>query len=592
MPASCIEDSIFCFCIIMITALALVLSMTLIKGVAAEAPGFSCSLCAQRNLDSSTVGVPTMLFPERSIPDTAWTCKEVEESILSGLSLEDCQDTIASLPNHLIIDFAAFCGCDETNSIAEARMIDRRCSFCPESTTKTKLSSMAPSTYLSRLPPFVSPPTDAKEPSSSPAPTRSTRPSVSTTGGGLSHELTSLEPSFRSDGITTAGETRQSPPGADSDTVFVDPCPDLFNIAPYVKDSDYCDTMIKPMEEFCCPSKGTDTPCSLCPPGSVMENPHREIPIFNGDFSTDAGTCQDLQLELASVSVHSCEQAKTGCGFGTLDLPVFCGCSGVELSSHCPFCSPEDMLNPDYDLSELLGYELTCEGAAGLAPSILADSVICNDRFHILRKGCCQERHRCHMCPDGTDEIAFPDNIMSLNHRPQNCADFRFTLGFLDQDECAELLSTFPVDFASYCGCWGTTSPNECSLCGERLEVLHDRPQDGFSEGDITCGEMEDLVQHITDPDLCAELQASIRPKCCATKEAVVQPGSEVIEDVGATISSELPMEDSQRTSDGYTEALFLYQLFAMFVLPHILIVLLAPAEVLEGIYEERDSAA
>jgi hypothetical protein len=308
-----------------------------------------------------------------------------------------------------------------------------------------------------------------------------------------------------------------------------------------------------------------------------MKNPDRAIPIYNGDFRTDASTCQDLESGLASVSVHSCEQAKAGYGSGTLDLPTFCGCSGVEPSNHCAFCSPEDMVNPKYDLSEIAGYDLTCEGAAGLAPSILADSVMCNDRFHLIRKGCCQERHRCHMCSDGTDEITFPDKVMSFDHRPQNCADFRFTLGFLDEEECTELRSTFPIDYASYCGCLGASSPKECSLCGQRLEVLYDRPQDGLNDEDITCEEMEDLIDHLIDPRLCAELQASIGAKCCSTKDA--RSGSVLNEDDGNTISSEFPVDHSQGTSEGHSQAGLSGHLLGMLMVPIILINLIPPLE-------------
>lgn len=572
MPASWIEDCIFTWCIIMITVLALALCMTLLKGAAAEPIVFSCSLCGPRNVRTSKVDVPTMSFPERIIPDTLWTCREVDEAILFGLGLDDCKDAIEALPNNLILDLSAYCGCDETNVIPSARMIDQHCSFCTESTPKTTSpSSMAPSTYLSRFSPLVSPADDSEEPSSSPAPTSSTSPSVSSTSGGLNGALSSLRPSFRIDGNRPTGGIRRSAPDADPDTVFVDPCPDLFNIAPFVKDANYCDTIIKPMEEFCCQSKDTGTSCSICPPGSVMQNPDREIPIFNGDFGTDVGSCQDLASDLASVPVHSCEQAKAGYGFGILDLPTFCGCSGVELSNHCAFCGPEDMLNPGYDLHAFVGYDLTCEGAASLAASIRADSAMCNDRFHLLRKGCCQEHHRCHMCSDGTDEIAFPDKVMSFDDRSQNCADFRFNLGFLDQEACAELRSIFPVDFASYCGCWGTESPKECSLCGERIEVLYSRPRDGFNAEDNTCEEMEDLVEHVTDHRLCSELQASIGPKCCTDKDEAAHPGSIVVEDHTDKISSEFPAVHSQGTSDGFSQVVMLYHLSGMLVLPIIL---------------------
>jgi hypothetical protein len=540
--------------------LVFVIAFTWNAGDAGEGTGFTCSLCDPPSINSPTNDGPAMLFPERIIPGTPWTCKLLEESILFGLGPDDCQDMIPSLPNQASIDLPAYCGCAEATIRASQRMIDQHCSFCSESTATTS-SSVAPSTYLSRLPPIVSPPVATTEPSLSPAPTPSTSPSVYTTTVGLTPALSSIEPSFHFDEMLVV-DPLKSPPDTGSTSFSDDPCPDLFRIAPFVKDAEYCDVVVKPMEEFCCPTKGIATTCSLCPAGSVMEHPYREIPFLNGDFSTEGGTCQDLEDVLASVSADSCDQARAGCGFGTLDLAAFCGCTLMESSTYCAFCSPDDMLNPDYDLTDYVNYGLTCKGAADLAQFILSDSVVCNDRFNLLRKGCCQEVDRCHMCSDGTDEIAFPSKVMTLGHERQDCADFLFNLGFMDQDECIALRSTYPLDFSSYCGCSGAKSPNECSLCEGKLEVLHSGEKDLESDGGITCGEMEDFVRHIIDPDVCGNVQASIRPKCCAVREAVDPASSEIVED--ATISSEMALEDHQSSSEGDTGICSMYEMIAL----------------------------
>lgn len=553
----------------MVSILSIVLSLMLSKGAAEEAPGFFCSLCVPRNMGDSTVDAPpTMLFPERIVPDSDWTCKEVDEMILSGLALDTCEDMIASLPNHASIDLAAFCGCDGATSTTDVAIGSHPCSFCSGSTT----SSSAPSSYLNILPPRVTPPVSTREPSSSPSPS----PYVSATFAVLAQSVPTSEPSFHNEGEILVGGKRQGPPDMGSGSSFEDFCLDLSTMAPYVKDADYCDTMIKPMEQMCCPTEGIDaTRCSLCPAGSVMEHPYREIPLWNGDFSTVGGTCQQLEDEFATISLRSCEQAKVGVGSGTLDLPSFCGCRGVEIPNPCSFCSPEDMVNPDYDISELVNYNFTCKGASDLAPFIHADSVICHDRFNLIRKGCCREEERCLMCADGKDEIAFPGKILAMNPEPQTCADLQLALGFMDQDECAEIRSSFPLDFAAYCGCSGASSQNECSLCAGGFEVLHDNPA---SDG-VSCGEIDDLTRYVNDPDLCASFQAFTRPKCCAVKEEVSPSEPDNSQGLENTISSGMPLEDYPSSSKGNNDILYVWQSFGFFVIQIILAFMKSPLE-------------
>ena len=65
--------------------------------------------------------------PHRVLPDSALPCSEYEESMLSGVAVEDCQATIDGFVEESVVDLFSFCGC---NGFSAPEL----CDFCPGST--------------------------------------------------------------------------------------------------------------------------------------------------------------------------------------------------------------------------------------------------------------------------------------------------------------------------------------------------------------------------------------------------------------------------------------------------------------------------
>lgn len=189
-------------------------------------------------------------------------------------------------------------------------------------------------------------------------------------------------------GAISAPEKPISIPGYE----IIDSCGTLDAFLPIVltEDDQECD-LIQSISTYCgCPPQ--ENACTLCPDGSAVSEPRKEVPFLSELFMGIPPTCDLVEAFAANE-----QDGSTLCDTGHL-MSNYCGCAPV--ANHCNFCNGEPLteeyrdvflnalLDESYGTTDL-GISPTCEALYAVQFAINKNDEICRtSRFITFHCGC------------------------------------------------------------------------------------------------------------------------------------------------------------------------------------------------------------
>ena len=175
----------------------------------------------------------------------------------------------------------------------------------------------------------------------------------------------------------------------------------------------------------------------------------------------------------------------------------------------CTFCNASEMPDPTFPVS-LYGEVGTCQ-QFGEVSTYISSLSVCETDFANLAQGCCLSPGRpCSVCPD---KSMVGDPSKPLIVEPLTCLDLDILAGFATADQCPKAHSE-NLDFAAFCGCKGTTAPDQCSFCPDGM-VVTDPALRLPNQVGLTCGQAADFARYIVNATFCAEQVAPVGEKFC-----------------------------------------------------------------------------
>jgi hypothetical protein len=157
----------------------------------------------------------------------------------------------------------------------------------------------------------------------------------------------------------------------DPDRVIFDSgtCGEFAELAPYAATAEGCTDLLDDGRPACC-TNPDPTSCTICPDGSPIGLPDREIVIIEEGF-----TCADLGQRISFYSEDRCadELGESGVNYAS-----WCGCAGVEIPDECFLCGPDEEVNSDSDAIFPDSNGLTCVEGSQLARHVVNETV-CNE---------------------------------------------------------------------------------------------------------------------------------------------------------------------------------------------------------------------
>jgi len=172
-------------------------------------------------------------------------------------------------------------------------------------------------------------------------------------------------------------------------------CEEADLVTPFLTDTDFCLSFKLSFGPTCCQMSLDQTPekqepsstgCSICPDGSSMQNPDKEL------FFVGAGiTCQTADSILADVAEDQCTLAKENFERFPFDIGAWCECTGTTVPNACQLCSrsPDGrLINDDAEVDLSNNVTVTCLEAEQLAPYI-TDSDVCERDYEAAVGQCC-----------------------------------------------------------------------------------------------------------------------------------------------------------------------------------------------------------
>jgi cell division septation protein DedD len=279
------------------------------------------------------------------------------------------------------------------------------------------------------------------------------------------------------------------------------------------------------LASFTSKSAGQQT-CSLCPPGSSIEDEAGDILGFGTSICSDNEASINSFVLLASA----CDDLVQDAFLATIDLPAFC-CSNVDPQEGlCSLCEEgSSLINPDF----LVG-AYTCSDISTASPFI-TNATLC-EQFQFARPFCCSGgASTCQLCPNG-GEIAFPDKAIPFLEGlgVTTCDGLADVVGMIPEAECGATLEDIGSDisFAALCGCTDVTPPVICDLCGNG-ELID--PDLVIFDGDGTCGEFVGVAPYAATAEGCTDLVDGGRAACCTSPVATEAPVAATEAPVAAT---------------------------------------------------------
>jgi hypothetical protein len=290
--------------------------------------------------------------------------------------------------------------------------------------------------------------------------------------------------------------------------------------------------------------------CSLCPGGSSIEDPAREI------LGSGNSICSDNEASINSFFLlpSECDDLVQDTFLATFDLPAFC-CSNVDPQEGlCSLCEEgSSLMNPD----EFVG-TFTCSEIF-TASSFITNATLCEELSESARPFCCSGASTCQLCPNGS-EIAFPDKAIPFLEKDlgvTTCAGLAFVLGGVSAAECGATLDSIGSDisFAALCGCTDVTPPDViCDFCGNGDVIDPDRV---VFDGD-TCGEFAEVAQYAATAEGCTDLVGVGRAACCTkpvvTEAPVAATESPVVPPTESPVAA--PTDESSAPASEFIDAL------------------------------------
>lgn len=253
--------------------------------------------------------------------------------------------------------------------------------------------------------------------------------------------------------------------------------------------------------------------CDYCTAG--FDDPNAQIP-----FSGDGGVtdCQGIRAEALNAPAEECETYS--------QLEPFC-CPSTTEQFICDFCSFEVEVDNNMICGFMLFGALAANETEACAVTKIYEPVCCPSKAD-YKLPPVTEGDQCFLCGDSGVAMTTPDAkplAIQESEDPNDhvtCAQSQDALNEQRKDSngtCADALYGLYVMFSpSVCGCQGFSPPNACKMC-DGGTVNRDVAS---PEGNITCGETYDLLQHVT-PGGCAILNltgdfdlAAIDETCCA----------------------------------------------------------------------------
>jgi hypothetical protein len=289
--------------------------------------------------------------------------------------------------------------------------------------------------------------------------------------------------------------------------------------------------------------------CSLCPDGSSIEDPAREI------LGSGTSICSDNEASINSFFLlpSECDNLVQDTFLATFDLPAFC-CSNVDPQEGlCSLCEEGSSL---INLDNLIG-TFTCSEIFTASPFI-TNATLCEELSESARPFCCSGgASTCQLCPNG-GEIAFPDKAIPFLEEDlavTTCAGLAFVLGGVSEAECGATLDSIGSDisFAALCGCTDVTPPVICDFCGNGDLIDPDRV---VFDGD-TCGEFAEVAPYAATAEGCTELVGVGRAACCTNPVATESPVAATESPVTPTESpTAAPTDEASAPASKFTVAL------------------------------------
>ncbi|CAJ1966111.1 unnamed protein product [Cylindrotheca closterium] len=252
-----------------------------------------------------------------------------------------------------------------------------------------------------------------------------------------------------------------------------------------------CDTLVKPLEDSCCPNTNSSSECDFCSDG--LDNPNAELPLTGI-------TCEQFQASAASVT------DSTQCEFAFKPAETLC-CPSTTNVVGCDFCSA-GLENPTAPVPFV--DELTCQD---LQDSALFATDCTSTK--LAEAFCCpsisDNTDRCEFCPGGLDD---PNEDVPLLGG-LTCKDFQDGASFVgNSTECEESIK--PLE--GLC-CPNATDNFQCDWCSGEAGV--EFPELEFPGIGLKCDTIVMLVPAVTYEELCDQYKAAESLCCPASTDAV-----------------------------------------------------------------------
>ena len=248
--------------------------------------------------------------------------------------------------------------------------------------------------------------------------------------------------------------------------------------------------------------------CTVCPLGTPR-NKDLIVP-FLGVAGQNSISCSQLN----EYSVTTLVEGQPLCDVVQAHSD-YCGCPMSEIHNECNLCSSSTGETPGSSPRNLQDvtpiFETSCDDLdtyLRFLPSELCQS----ERVQAMQLadafcGCPGATQSCYMCPDGTNNLQFPDRNIPFYDpsngltKPQfnSCQEVADQAFFLSEGESCQQIQ----EYSDYCGCSSSTvaPTNACSFCpngGTPVDSTRMIPALG-----MTCSELDLFVSYLSD-DQCS----------------------------------------------------------------------------------------
>ena len=249
--------------------------------------------------------------------------------------------------------------------------------------------------------------------------------------------------------------------------------------------------------------------CTLCADGSP------------GDLSLsttreEGWTCNDLNIFATTILKEDdmdCHKIRV-LGFQDCACPTFPGCN---------LCPNGFFDIPDPTVAVPSPNGLTCADILFVEPERLPTGQ-CSDLSPYRELCGCPTDSECSFCADGsapTEQSRVLPYLSTPSEPPVTCGQVATMAFSSPPGQCADYtVAPVPVNGQGYCGCQGTFPSNLCTMCPDGAAIVNPDFVVPNTQG-MTCSEVEEYLQYITDEDSCNAIAASAQV-CC--KEIVPCP--------------------------------------------------------------------